>query len=232
MPGRAGSRRLVAQRGRDGALLLHVLGGQAVDFVGGDARLDVRREVVQHFGGQAARRRACPGCLSSSLYVMLMPELSQRGPASPGCAVARIAGPLHGPSQRPAQAHRVVPPTGSTRDPAHHRVRGRQRPQRLPRPATAAPPAGGRTTGSTGCRRASCTWWPRDQPPDAGRRRAAGRAADLRRAVHGAADGRADRRHAAAGHRVALGVQGHRHRAQLRPGRPAHRARHANTASR
>ena len=40
------------------------------------------------------------------------------------------------------------------------------------------------------------------------------------------ADGRADRRDAAPGHRLAVGQQGDRHRAQLRPGDPPHRARH------
>ncbi|MDT4855534.1 hypothetical protein FQZ97_898940 [compost metagenome] len=45
---------LVADGGRDRALLLHELGRKAVDLEGGHARLDQRREVVQHFGGQAA----------------------------------------------------------------------------------------------------------------------------------------------------------------------------------
>ena len=52
----------------------------------------------------------------------------------------------------------------------------------------------------------------------------------LRRPCTGAGDGRAGRRDAAPGHRVALGLQGHRHRAQLRPGRAAASSASPNTA--
>ncbi len=45
---------LVADGGGDRALLLHVLGRQAVDLQRGHPRLDQWREVVQHFRGQLA----------------------------------------------------------------------------------------------------------------------------------------------------------------------------------
>ncbi|MPM61855.1 hypothetical protein SDC9_108718 [bioreactor metagenome] len=46
--------RLVADGGRHGALLVHALLAQTVDLGRGDAGLDVRGDVVQHFGCQTA----------------------------------------------------------------------------------------------------------------------------------------------------------------------------------
>jgi hypothetical protein len=56
--GRVGrvARRLVAQRGRDRALVLHAFRRQPVDLPGRDARLDVRGQVIQHFGRETAGR--------------------------------------------------------------------------------------------------------------------------------------------------------------------------------
>ena len=48
--------RRVFERGRDGLLHAdHVVVGQPVDFAGGDAGLDERREVVEDLGGEPAR---------------------------------------------------------------------------------------------------------------------------------------------------------------------------------
>ncbi|MNU74263.1 hypothetical protein D3C71_637600 [compost metagenome] len=106
-------------------------------------------------------------------------------------------------------------------------VRGRQRTQRLPCAATAAEAAGHRAAhrGHFGPFRA-----PGGHRCVAGRRRprALCRAPDLRRALRGPG-GQGERlggRHAPPGHRVALGLQGHRHRPQLRPGAAPRGARH------
>ena len=104
-------------------------------------------------------------------------------------------------------------------------LRGWQRPVRLPR-AGPLPQAAGRR--ATGHRRAgaACALGVERQRARCERARQAGGAAALRRPVPRGRRRRARRRDAAAGHRVALGEQGHRHRAQLRAGHPPCRARH------
>ncbi len=72
---------LVTQRGRNGALLLQALGSQAVDLAGGDAGLDVGREVVQHFGGQpprVAHALDAHGVLVRDAHEAIIPEGSHR----------------------------------------------------------------------------------------------------------------------------------------------------------
>ena len=87
------------------------------------------------------------------------------------------------------------------------------------------------STRSAAWRPATCTWSPPTTRPAAAERERLAALLTYGEPFDGAAAGRAARRHAAPGHGVALGLQGHRHRPQLRPRGAAHRARHRYRAA-
>ena len=80
----------VVQRGGNGLLHVHdVVVGQFVDFVGGDAGFDKRRQIVQNFGGQPASQ--AHACNAFGVFVgdSHGARLSQRLPGDGGVGLFR-----------------------------------------------------------------------------------------------------------------------------------------------
>ena len=180
--------------------------------LGGDARLDMRREHVQHFGGQPAGH-------AHALDVAAGFECDRHGRDYP-IRANKMPASCRYPSRLPRQ-HR---PHAATSQHLMH-FEGGNALSRFPRQAL-LPRLQGSQPAHRGGAGAPCALGACAQAARAATRDKLAALLQLRRAGAGAAARHAGRRHAAPGHGVALGQQGHRHRPQLRPGGPAHRARH------